>query len=224
MKANLLPSLCCLLAVSCAQSFAARPAQAGATGGEVSAPAPTDAPKDSKIGVENWAKPQPGWLYVLDPKPDAAGPGGRIWLINPETAKVMGSIRTGNNADFALSPDGSRLYVASITKVIRANSRPSIPPRARSCRGARSRTAKWLTCCRHFQPWRCQAMGWRCESWSTHLNRQTGICSCSPPSTRKPASFCRGACACITAAPAASSPMQPQIISTSSVREATGSG
>jgi hypothetical protein len=28
---------------------------------------------------------------------------------------VMGSIRTGDNADFALTPDGSRLYVASIT-------------------------------------------------------------------------------------------------------------
>jgi hypothetical protein len=116
MKANLLPSLCCLLAASCAQSFAARPAQAGAAGGQVSAPAQTDAPKDSKIGVENWAKPQPGWLYVLDPKPDAVGAGGRIWLINPETGKVMGSIRTGDNADFALSPDGSRLYVASIIK------------------------------------------------------------------------------------------------------------
>jgi len=116
MKANLLPSLCCLLAASCAQSFAPRPAQAGAAGGQVGAPAQTDAPKDSKIGVENWAKPQPGWLYVLDPKPDAVGAGGRIWLIDPETGKVMGSIRTGNNADFALSPDGSRLYVASIIK------------------------------------------------------------------------------------------------------------
>ena len=28
----------------------------------------------------------------------------------------MGSIRTGDNPDFALSPDGSRLYVASITE------------------------------------------------------------------------------------------------------------
>jgi YVTN family beta-propeller protein len=52
---------------------------------------------------------------VLDPKPTAGEPGGRIWLLDPETAKVMGSIRTGNNADFALAPDGSRLYVASAT-------------------------------------------------------------------------------------------------------------
>jgi hypothetical protein len=66
------------------------------------------------IEVENWVKPEPGWLYVLDPKPEAGGPGGRVWLIDPETAKVMGSIRTGDHADFALSPDGSRLYVASV--------------------------------------------------------------------------------------------------------------
>jgi hypothetical protein len=104
-----------------ALGFAARPAGAGAPAGQISAltitgPAQTNASGDSKIEVENWAKPEPGWLYVLDPKPDAGGPGGRVWLVDPETAKVMGSIRTGDNADFALSPDGSRLYVASITE------------------------------------------------------------------------------------------------------------
>jgi len=115
MKANLLPSLLCLLSVSFVLGFAARPAQAGAPAGQISAPTQTNASGDSKIEVENWAKPEPGWLYVLDPKPDAGGPGGRVWLVDPETAKAMGSIRTGENADFALSPDGSRLYVASIT-------------------------------------------------------------------------------------------------------------
>ena len=69
----------------------------------------------SNIAVENWAKPKPGWLYVLDPKPESGGAGGRVWLVDPESGKVMGSIRTGDNPDFALSPDGSRLYVASIT-------------------------------------------------------------------------------------------------------------
>jgi DNA-binding beta-propeller fold protein YncE len=65
------------------------------------------------IQVENWSRPQSGWLYVLDPKPcDAAG---RIWLIDSQTGKVMGSIRTSASPDFALSPDGSRLYVASST-------------------------------------------------------------------------------------------------------------
>ena len=52
---------------------------------------------------------------MLDPKPDGGASGGRVWLVDPETTKVMGSIRTGDNADFALSPDGSRLYIASIT-------------------------------------------------------------------------------------------------------------
>jgi hypothetical protein len=116
MRANLLSSLFCLLSVPFALCFAARPAQAAATAGQASAPSQSKASADSNIVVDNWVKPEPGWLYVLDAKPDAGGPGGRVWLVDPETAKVMGSIRTGDNADFALSPDGSRLYVASITE------------------------------------------------------------------------------------------------------------
>ncbi len=102
MKTNLLPSVLCFLVVSVALVF-----------GQTDAPASTNPPASSNIEVEKWNRPEPGWLYVLDPKPDAGGPGGRVWLIDPGTAKVMGSIRTGDNADFALSPDGSRLYVAS---------------------------------------------------------------------------------------------------------------
>ena len=75
-----------------------------------------DAPEHWNIQVENWTRPQPGWLYVLDPKPDAGGSAGRVWLLDPESGKAMGSIRTGDHADFALSPDGSRLYVASSTE------------------------------------------------------------------------------------------------------------
>jgi|SRR5580658_1524339 hypothetical protein len=106
----------CLLSVSL--TLAPRPAHAGAPAGQTSAPtqndaAQTNASMHSNIEVENWAKPESGWLYVLDPKPSAGGP--RIWLVDPETAKVMGSIRTGDKADLALAPDGSRLYVASIT-------------------------------------------------------------------------------------------------------------
>ena len=135
MKANLLRCLFCLLCafsllfVSFALSFAARAAQTGAPAGQASTPtqintsrdsasrgsaSPDSASPESNIEVESWAKPAAGWLYVLDPKLDAGGTGGRVWLIDPETAKVMGSIRTGDNADFALSPDGSRLYVASV--------------------------------------------------------------------------------------------------------------
>jgi len=116
MKATLLKSLFYLLSVFSVLGFAAYAVGAGAPAGHNGAPKQTKSSADSKIEIENWAKPEPGWLYVLDPKPDAGGQGGRIWLFDPETAKVMGSIRTGDNPDFALSPDGSRLYVASITE------------------------------------------------------------------------------------------------------------
>ncbi len=119
MRVNPLPFLFCLVIVSFTLRCAAHSARAGASGPQNNK-ARTSAAQatpsgDSKIEVENWAKPKPGWLYVLDPKPEMDGPGGRIWLVDPESAKVTGSIRTGVNPDFALSPDGSRLYVASIT-------------------------------------------------------------------------------------------------------------
>jgi hypothetical protein len=117
MKANLLPCLS-LLSISLlfALGLADRPAWAGAAVGQTSSATQAGASAQSKIEVESWTKPEAGWLYVLDAKPDAGGPGGRVWLVEPEAGKVMGSIRTGGNADFALSPDGSRLYVASITQ------------------------------------------------------------------------------------------------------------
>jgi WD40 repeat protein len=121
MKANLLLSLPFLLLVPISMCFAARAARIGGQSGQDKAPTQSnalmqsDAPGGESIEVENWVKPEPGWLYVLDPKPDADEPGGRVWLVDPETGKVMGSIRTGDGADFALSPDGSTLYVASLT-------------------------------------------------------------------------------------------------------------
>lgn len=120
MKANLLPSLFYLLCVLVALSFVAIPAPSDPAG-RMSAsfqagPSQTKAAEHSNIELENWSQPKSGWLYVLDPKPDATGAAGRVWLIDPESAKVMGSIRTGSNADFALSPDGARLYVTSITQ------------------------------------------------------------------------------------------------------------
>jgi hypothetical protein len=116
MKASLLPSVFFFSCMCFALGSAAQTAREGAPAGQTGEPAKANTPGDSNIAVENWVKPEPGWLYVLDPKPDAGGLGGRIWIIDPATAKVMGSVRTGENADFALSPDGSRLYVASITE------------------------------------------------------------------------------------------------------------
>ena len=63
--------------------------------------------------MREWSKPVRGWLYVLDPEPEAGEVAGRVWLLDPDSGRVMGQIFTGANPDFALSLDGSRLYVAS---------------------------------------------------------------------------------------------------------------
>jgi len=112
VKTNLLPRASFLF-VAFALSSGACPAQ---TESQNAASVQTNGSAPSNIRIENWTKPQPGWLYVLDPKPEAGWPGGRICLVDPESGKVMGSIRTGDNADFALSPDGLRLYVASLVE------------------------------------------------------------------------------------------------------------
>lgn len=67
----------------------------------------------SEVSVDGWTKPQPGWLYVLDPRSEADHPGSRVWLLDPVTGKVKGSVLAGYDPDIALSSDGSRLYVAS---------------------------------------------------------------------------------------------------------------
>jgi hypothetical protein len=107
MNLNLLPSVACLVF----QFF--MPCSVAATN-QASAPAQANVVGHSNIQIKNWTRPQRGWLYVLDPKPGSGGELGRVWLVDPETGKVMGSIRTGERPDFALSPDGSRLYVASV--------------------------------------------------------------------------------------------------------------
>jgi hypothetical protein len=67
----------------------------------------------SPIQVNDWMRPERGWLYILDVQPYAGSPNGRIWLLDPAAAKLMGNISTGADPDFALSPDGRKLYVAS---------------------------------------------------------------------------------------------------------------
>jgi DNA-binding beta-propeller fold protein YncE len=79
----------------------------GAAGRGLSAASP------SEIVVDKWTKPLPGWLYVLDPRSDPASPGSRVWLVDPERSIVRGSVRAGYDPDFALSPDGNHLYIAS---------------------------------------------------------------------------------------------------------------
>jgi hypothetical protein len=67
----------------------------------------------SVAAIGGWVKPKRGWLYVLDARSEPDHPGSRVWLVDPKSAKVMGSIHAGSDPDFALSADGTRLYVAS---------------------------------------------------------------------------------------------------------------
>jgi hypothetical protein len=108
MKANLLTSVACFFFVL-APFAGARPTQSN---DQTNAPTQSS-PARSNIQIENWEQPQRGWLYVLDPKPEASAASGKVWLVDPVAGKVVGSIRTGGSPDFALSPDGGRLYVAS---------------------------------------------------------------------------------------------------------------
>lgn len=67
----------------------------------------------SEITVNSWTQPKPGWLYVLDPRSEADRPASRVWLVDPESGRVMGSINAGYNPDFSLSPDGKQLIIES---------------------------------------------------------------------------------------------------------------
>ena len=58
----------------------------------------------------DWSAPQSGWLYVLDPE---IGDGESVvWLVDPDEG-IKGRIKAGDAPFFALSPDGTRLYVSS---------------------------------------------------------------------------------------------------------------
>jgi hypothetical protein len=111
MKAHLLTALSIPILAFLTLCIALNPALAREPARAAASPTET---QHWNTEVENWVRPQPGWLYVLDPRPDSGSPGGRIWLVDPDGGKVMGSIRTGDHPDFALSPDGARLYVASM--------------------------------------------------------------------------------------------------------------
>jgi DNA-binding beta-propeller fold protein YncE len=60
----------------------------------------------------NWTAPQHGWLYVIDTNKSAVS--ATIYLVDPGSGTIRGSITTGYLSWAALSPDGSRLYIASV--------------------------------------------------------------------------------------------------------------
>ena len=57
-----------------------------------------------------WAEPKSGWLYVLDPR--VASGKSMVWLVDPREG-IKGRLEAGYAPFFALSPDGTRLYVSS---------------------------------------------------------------------------------------------------------------
>src|SRR6266853_540177 len=56
-------------------------------------------------------KPRSGWLYVVDSKKGRAE--AQILLVDPAKGLVVKTFRTDMEPDITLSPDGTRLYVAS---------------------------------------------------------------------------------------------------------------
>ena len=60
--------------------------------------------------TSGWSVPQSGWLYVLDPRVGADK--SVVWLVDPKEG-VKGGLEAGYAPFFALSPDGTRLYVSS---------------------------------------------------------------------------------------------------------------
>lgn len=56
-------------------------------------------------------QPQSGWLYVLDS--NDMKPESQILLVDPEQGRVVRTFKAAKAPDMALSPDGTRLYIAS---------------------------------------------------------------------------------------------------------------
>lgn len=61
--------------------------------------------------VQRWAKPQSGWIYLLDG--NDMRDTSQVLVVNPAQRSVVGVIQAGYAPDMALSPNGKRLYVAS---------------------------------------------------------------------------------------------------------------
>ncbi len=64
-----------------------------------------------RLLAPSWQRPEPGWLLVLDVNRLQAE--GQILLVDVLGGTVKGVLRTGQDPAFALSPDGSRLFVAA---------------------------------------------------------------------------------------------------------------
>ena len=71
-------------------------------------------PPQEKITASEWQTPHPGWLYVMDYNSGLSGSDGHVLLVDPNNGHVVGRLIVGSTPDMVLSPNGKRLYVASI--------------------------------------------------------------------------------------------------------------
>lgn len=65
------------------------------------------------VVITQWTQPQPGWLYVLD-YPNPNDDEGRVFLVDPQQGKIVGTIAVGAHPEMILSPAGKLLYIASL--------------------------------------------------------------------------------------------------------------
>jgi YVTN family beta-propeller protein len=71
-------------------------------------------PPQDEIIASGWQTPQRGWLYVMDYNSALSGSDGQVLLVDPINGHVVGRLIVGSVPDMVLSPNGKRLYVASI--------------------------------------------------------------------------------------------------------------
>jgi DNA-binding beta-propeller fold protein YncE len=72
---------------------------------------PTGALSEAKREASRREKPRAGWLYIVDSK--GGSREAQVLLVDPSSGRVEKVFKTGMNPDIALSPDGTRLYLAS---------------------------------------------------------------------------------------------------------------
>jgi len=71
-------------------------------------------PPQEQITASEWQTPHPGWLYVMDYNSGLSGSNGHVLLVDPNNGHVVGRLIVGSVPEMVLSPNGKRLYVASI--------------------------------------------------------------------------------------------------------------
>jgi len=64
-----------------------------------------------KVTGAHAEKPRSGWLYIVDS--NNGNLEAQVLLVDPSAGRIVRVFKTGMNPDIALTPDGTRLYLAS---------------------------------------------------------------------------------------------------------------